>query len=138
MNDRPDAILMLQDMWVVEIVNAIREVGLTVPTDIALMGMGNDFPFHFEHCGLTTMAYDWDAAADLVTDLLLRPRTTSPRTPRMRHFGAILVPRGSAGEPTTEWSDYPYKPNRVGPVQSVPPNRAGQPTTDLSVSTTKW
>lgn len=133
--DRPDAILMLQDMWVEPIGQVIAKVGLSVPDDIAVVGMGNDFPHSFSGIHLTTVAYDWSMAAQQIIEQLLEPKTSSSRHSRSRQFDVSLVIRGSAGEPVDQWSSEPYTPNRAIPFNSVPQRSAGRLATTTVAST---
>ena len=135
--DRPDAIVMLQDMWVEPIGQVIAKAGLSVPGDIAVVGMGNDFPYSFSGTDLTTVAYDWSMAAQQIVEQLLQPETSALRHARSRQFDVSLVIRGSAGEPVDQWSNEPYTPNRAIPFLSVPQRSAGRPGTMAVPSTVK-
>jgi DNA-binding LacI/PurR family transcriptional regulator len=129
--DRPDGIVMLQDMWVADVAHGIAAAGLSVPDDIKIVGIGNDFPFEFETCGLSSMDFNWTAASESICDLLLRPHTTAARTPRIRQFDSSLIVRGSCGKLTSQWSALPYCPNRSFSRLVVPPVLAEHPLTDL-------
>ncbi|MDX2065617.1 MAG: GntR family transcriptional regulator [Fimbriimonadaceae bacterium] len=129
--DRPDAILMLQDMWVDAIADTIESCGLSVPQDLAVMGMGNDFAHSFGGVGLSTVSYDWQMAAHLVIEQLFHARTASGRHARSVAFDIAIIPRGSVGEPPSEWSEAPYTLNRVPTVHPLPQFVAARPSATL-------
>jgi DNA-binding LacI/PurR family transcriptional regulator len=133
--DRPDGLLMLQDMWVDRIAEAVETCGLSVPGDLAVMGMGNDFAHSFGPVGLSTVSYDWQMAAHLVLEQLFHDRTASGRHARSVAFDIAIIPRGSVGEPPSQWSEAPYTLNRVPTVHPLPQLVADRPAAHVAVAT---
>lgn len=78
---------------------AAREVGLTVPDDLAVAGFDDLPEAAFSDPPLTTVASDRDAMARAAVDLVLDDSLLVPGsdTPRVRRFPSRLVVRRSCG-----------------------------------------
>jgi len=113
--DRPDAVFVLQDSFTLAVIQAIRNAGLQIPADVAVVGIGNDFPIYLEDCALTTIAFDWDAVAEALTHLITERLVGGPKQTVTRALPVELVIRGSCGAPRELWTHRPYQP-------STPPN----------------
>lgn len=105
--DRPDAIFVLQDMCVPQVVEAVFQVGLRVPEDIAIAAFGGEAPLQIDGIGLTSMVVDWpEFCRECVRVLLERLRT--PREPfRTVVLPSTLLVRGSCGAPAEAMASCP-------------------------------
>ena len=107
--DRPDAVFVLHDMSVPSIAETILDSGHAIPSDIAVVGFGNDLPFMIDGVGLTTVGMNWDSVAQAILDRLIL-RVEHPTSPYRR----VLIPtnlivRGSCGAPRDQWSSQGYE-----------------------------
>ena len=97
---RPDAVFAANDMMALGAMSVIREAGLSVPADIALVGFDNVPMTDLMMPGLTTMAMPMnelgDAAARLLDDQLSQ---NGSHEPVREMFSAELVVRGSSLRP---------------------------------------
>lgn len=97
---RPDAVFAANDMMALGAMSVIREVGLVVPDDIALVGFDNVPMTGLMMPGLSTMAMPMselgDAAARLLEDQLAR---NGRHEPVRQTFSAELVVRKSSLRP---------------------------------------
>lgn len=120
-DDRPDSVLVLQDLYVPAVIDAVLSAGLRVPEDVAVVGMGNDVPLDLGGVGLTTVAFDWERIASSCVESLMR-RIESPADP----FATIeidceLIVRGSCGADRSAWSSRPYQQgNNLYPYRFAP------------------
>ena len=95
-NRRPDAILCLNDRLAFGAYQALAEVGLTIPNDVALVSFDNDELASYLRPGLTTIALPHEEMGRAAVQLLLDPATTDGTT--------LLMPtvwRGSIPGPAT-------------------------------------
>jgi len=126
--DRPDAIVVLQDMCMPAVLELLRRKGLRVPHDIAVVGFGNDVPVSLDEVGLTTVGYDWDTVSLHIANAIA-DRIENPHRPFQRiSLPTRLIVRGSAGEPASEWSQVPFQPSRPDPVHYVIDLASAEPT----------
>jgi len=103
--DRPDAIFVLQDMCVPQVVEAIFEAGLRVPEDVAVAAFGGEAPLQIDNVGLTSMMIDWPKFTDECVRVLIE-RLRRPNQP-FAHvcLPTMLVVRGSCGAPSVKFTD---------------------------------
>lgn len=80
--DRPDALFVMQDQWVPNIVDAVHRCGLRIPEDIALATIGDDVQVSVGGTGISAAHCDWDEFADLALDTLLDRMTGAQGPPR--------------------------------------------------------
>jgi DNA-binding LacI/PurR family transcriptional regulator len=120
--DRPDAIFVLQDMFARDIVDAVFQCGLRIPEDVAVVAFGTDISLRIDDLGLSVVATDVEAIAEaLVERLALRMET--PLGPTVAVSTPVqLVPRGSGGEPPSEWRH--DTPNEANPEDFFAPLRS--------------
>ncbi|RYG49229.1 GntR family transcriptional regulator [bacterium] len=132
--DRPDAVFMTSDIHVAEVAACIREAGLRIPEDVALVGAGNDVPFQIGRVGLTTLSIDWPGAAEAIAERIVH-RLREPHGLSVETTVPVrLIVRGSCGAPRREWMDSPFLPSRlqessISSLISVPPTWAGLSST---------
>ena len=92
----PDAVFAANDMMALGAMSVVREAGLRVPDDVALVGFDNVPMTELITPGLTTMAMPMselgDAAARLLGALI---RLGADHTPVRNTFSAALVTRAS-------------------------------------------
>lgn len=113
-SDRPDGLLVLQDIYVPTAVETIHLNHLSIPKDIKIATIGDDIELTVDNIGLTAVAFDWDAMAEQALQLLLN-RIADPTQPsRVRLVPHHLIVRGLCGAPKEEWTD----PLRDGPWSS--------------------
>lgn len=104
-DDRPDAIFVLQDMCVPQVVEAIFEAGLRVPEDVAVAAFGGEALLQIDNVGLTSMMVDWPQFTEACVEVLLG-RLKRPNMPYAHVcLQTSLVVRGSCGAPTSAYTD---------------------------------
>jgi LacI family transcriptional regulator len=104
--DPPDAIFVMQDHVLEDMITAASNVGISIPESLAIVTMGSDDPFaSFTHTGVTTVAFDWVQMADFLFErVCCRLADPSARAERVV-VPAELVVRGSCGAPRDLWND---------------------------------
>jgi DNA-binding LacI/PurR family transcriptional regulator len=113
-SDRPDGLLVLQDIYVPVAVETMHRSDLSIPKDIKVATIGDDIELTVDNVGLTAVAFDWDAMAEQALQLLL-DRIADPTQPtRVRLVPHHLIVRGLCGAPKEDWTD----PLRDGPWSS--------------------
>ena len=60
---RPDALFVLQDVFVPTVVECALRAGLSVPGDLRLATLGDDLDVTVDGVGMTAVAFDWEALA---------------------------------------------------------------------------
>jgi len=109
--DRPDAIFVLQDMSVPNVIRVVLQAGLRVPDDVAIVGFDNDVPVQIGNKGLTTIAPNVLAVAEGCLQMV-KHRLANPVAPYERlSLPVELIVRGSCGAPELEWDNKPYYSN---------------------------
>lgn len=102
--DRPDGLVVFQDMFVPSAVEAALRSGLSIPHDLKIATVGDDLDLTVDGIGLTAVALDWDSmAASAVKTLVERINdpTAPSRTIIQPHR---LIVRGLCGAPPEEWT----------------------------------
>src|SRR5476649_1601454 len=67
--DAPDAIFVMQDHVMEDMISAASNVGVSIPESLAVVTMGSDDPFvALSQTGVTTVAFDWVHMADFLFD----------------------------------------------------------------------
>jgi DNA-binding LacI/PurR family transcriptional regulator len=94
--DHPDAILAGSDMFAISAVWAIRDAGLRVPEDIAVIGIGNIPEGEITHPPLTTVGLVTPTFSDLTGLLFSRLASQVPMEGRVVMHQWELILRGSA------------------------------------------
>ena len=104
--DAPDAIFVMQDHIMDDVVHAAANVGLSIPDSMAIVTMGSDNPFSGRsQIGATTVAFDWGQMAEILFErLCCRLSDPSARAVRVV-VPAQLVVRGSCGAPRDQWTE---------------------------------
>jgi len=104
--DAPDAIFVMQDHVMEDMITAASNVGVSIPESLAVVTMGSDDPFAaLTQIGVTTVAFDWVQMADFLFDRVCC-RLADPAARAVRVVvPAELVVRGSCGAPRDQWSD---------------------------------
>lgn len=118
--DRPDAILVMQDYAIQGVINAIQASGLSVPDEIAVVGMGNDVPLTINNLALTTVAFDWQALASRLAQQLSESVRGVRSRPEPITISTHLIIRGTCGAPRDQWQTEPFMPNRLMPIPVAP------------------
>lgn len=95
--DRPDALVVANNLMVLGAFEAIRDAGLRIPDDIALVGVDDPFWARFLAPPLTTLAQPIEEMAVAAMDLILEQMEGERTTPRRLVFPFKLIWRESAG-----------------------------------------
>lgn len=81
-NEKPDAIVAIDDSTAISVLNSLEELGFKVPQDVAVVGMG-DLPLARAY-GLTTVKEPLyrigQEAAEVVVDMIGKPHKTNRRS----------------------------------------------------------
>ena len=103
--DAPDAVFVMQDHIMEDLLQAASRVGVSIPDSLAVVTMGSDDPFSGRvQVGATTVAFDWAQMADILFDrVCCRLSEPSARAVRVV-VPAQLVVRGSCGAPRDQWT----------------------------------
>jgi len=120
--DAPDAIFVMQDHVIVDVVYAATKVGVSIPEQLAVVTIGSDDPIgKLSQTGITTVAFDWAHMAEFIFDRICC-RLADPLARAVRVVvPAELVIHGSCGAPREQWSD--PTPHRI---TSRPPSKLGR------------
>jgi LacI family transcriptional regulator len=94
---RPDALLCANDLLAVGALSALREAGLDVPADVALVGMDNSSLSEVTWPPLTTVDLGSADRARIAAELLLERIEHRGREPRLVGVEPRLVVRASSG-----------------------------------------
>jgi LacI family transcriptional regulator len=96
LDDRPDAVFAANDMMALGAMSVVREAGLRVPDDVALVGFDNVPMTELTTPGLTTMAMPMSELGDAAARLLdAQIRLGANHKPVRDTFSAELVARAS-------------------------------------------
>ncbi len=106
--DAPDAIFVMQDHVMEDMMTAASNVNVSIPEALAVVTMGSDDPFGvLIQTGVTTVAFDWAKMADFLFDRICC-RLADPTARAVKVLvPAELMVRGSCGAPRDQWSDSP-------------------------------
>jgi LacI family transcriptional regulator len=95
--ERPDAILCSNDLLAIGALAALREAGLDVPGDVAIVGMDNTPLSEVTWPTLTTVDLGSSERARIAAELLLERIEDPAREPRVVGVEPRLVVRASSG-----------------------------------------
>ena len=95
--ERPDAILCANDLLAIGALAALREAGLDVPRDVAIVGMDNTPLSEVTWPTLTTVDLGSSERARIAAELLLERIEDPAREPRVVGVEPRLVVRASSG-----------------------------------------
>ena len=104
--DAPDAVFVMQDHVLEDLLFATSKLGVSIPEALAVVTMGSDDPYSGRaDLGPTTVAFDWEQMADTLFERVCH-RLADPAARAVR----IVVParlnvRGSCGAPRSQWSE---------------------------------
>ena len=98
--ERPDAILCANDLLAIGALSALREAGLDVPRDVALVGMDNIPLSEVTFPPLTSVDLGSAKRARIAAELLLDRIGSPDREPRVVGVEPRLVVRSSSGVPS--------------------------------------
>ncbi len=97
--ERPDAILCANDLLAIGALAALRDAGLDVPGDVALVGMDNTPLSEVTWPTLTTVDLGSAERARIAAEMLLERIEDRAREPRVVGVAPRLVVRASSGAP---------------------------------------
>jgi LacI family transcriptional regulator len=95
--ERPDALFCANDLLAIGALRALREAGLRVPEDVAVVGMDNTDLCDLTHPALTTVDLGAEERARLAAELLLKRIDQPNRRTRSVGVEPRLVVRGTCG-----------------------------------------
>jgi LacI family transcriptional regulator len=106
--DAPDAVFVMQDHVMEDVLLAASNAGISIPESLAIVTMGSDDPLMARvQVGATTVAFNWVQMADFLFErVCCRLADPSARAVRVV-VPAQLVVRGSCGSPRDQWSEPP-------------------------------
>jgi LacI family transcriptional regulator len=106
---RPTALVTGNNLMTIGALGALREVGLRVPQDVALVGFDNFDWAEFATPALTVMAQPAADIGGAAVDLLMR-RLKEPAEPRVTlQLAPSLIIRASCGCPETKERNLPFQ-----------------------------
>ncbi len=123
--DAPDAVFVMQDHVLEDLLFATSKLGVSIPEALAVVTMGSDDPYSGRaDLGPTTVAFDWEQMADTLFERVCH-RLAEPAARAVRIVvPAQLVVRGSCGAPRSQWSEsHPHAYPAAGSVH----RRAAEP-----------
>lgn len=101
---RPDGLLILQDFCAPHSVECALRAGLSLPHDLKLATIGDDFSCSVDGLGLTSVSFDWLTLADTALDLLKDRLQDLQRPTQVRTAPHKLIVRGLSGAPSHSWT----------------------------------
>ncbi len=104
---RPDAMFVMQDLYMSQTVECALRAGLSVPYDLRLATVGDDVEVTVDGVGMTAVAFDWEALAIEAFGLLAERLDDLHRSPQVRLVPHRLVVRGLCGALASEWTPEP-------------------------------
>jgi len=108
---RPDGLLVLQDFCASAVVESALRAGLSLPHDLKLAALGDEYDISVDSLGLTTISFDWMALAEVSLDLLKVRLQDLHRTPQTRVAPHKLIVRGLSGAPESQWTPDEEQPH---------------------------
>ena len=94
--DRPTAVLAYNDDYAMMLIHALEQAGLSIPEDIAVMGV-DDLPLcEMTSPRLTSVAYDWAGMADVVGATVVALVHGTPKPETGTEIALTVHPRDSA------------------------------------------
>ncbi|HEC22840.1 MAG TPA: LacI family transcriptional regulator [Chloroflexi bacterium] len=102
LSDPPTAIFACNDLMAIGAVCAARELGLSVPEDLSIVGFDDIRLASFVNPSLTTIAQPKHEMGVLATQMLLERMQDRDRPPRRQMLSTSLVPRQSTATRRTE------------------------------------
>lgn len=119
--DRPDALFLINDFLLPDVLEAVRRAGLRMPDDLALVAFGRTWPsVRSVEAGVTMVDIDWEEMAQAVVDRLLLRIARPLLSPETIRLPVRLTVRGSCGAPPSEWSEEEPEPASVLPAYGMP------------------
>lgn len=94
LTERPTAIFVTSDILALGAIKAARDLGLKIPTDIAILGF-DDLDIA-DYIGLTTVRQSLDESGRIAVELLLGRLANPTRPIQHVHLGLTIVERGTA------------------------------------------
>jgi DNA-binding LacI/PurR family transcriptional regulator len=84
------------DDYAMMLIRALQDAGLSVPDDIAVMGVDDLPACEMIHLRLTSVSYDWAAMADVVSSAVTTGLRNEPLPECSLASACAVVPRASA------------------------------------------
>lgn len=106
-HDHPDGLLVINDMCSQGAIQACMRAGLRLPEDVKVVTLGDDVDLTVNGLGMSTVAFDWDALANMACETLLDRIKNSIRPARVCFAPHQLIIRGLCGAPRVEWTENP-------------------------------
>jgi DNA-binding LacI/PurR family transcriptional regulator len=103
--DRPDGLLILQDSYGGPTVAAAIRSGLSLPSDLKLVTIGNDYDVQVDGLSMTAVALDWVDFSQKAFALLEARLDNLHGQPRTLYANHKLVIQGLSGAPRKNWTE---------------------------------
>jgi DNA-binding LacI/PurR family transcriptional regulator len=104
--DRPDALLILQDDFAVEALQTIQAAGLSIPDDVAVATIGDDLILSVDGKRITAVHCDWNDFSQHAIEVMLQ-RIKDPSGPKMTRLARHQLR-------SQEASSWGYSPSSAG------------------------
>lgn len=91
------ACIFFNDVLAIGALDRFRQLGVSVPEDISVVGCDDIFGASFSHPPLTTVSSPGESAGRAAVDLLIGRFSTRDRSDRIDHISAHLTVRASTG-----------------------------------------
>lgn len=111
--DRPDGLVILQDSYGSTTVAAAIRSGLTLPSDLKLVTIGNDYDVKVDGLSMTAVALDWGDFAQKAFTLLEARLDNLHGQPRTLYANHKLVIQGLSGAHRENWTERIESSNRL-------------------------
>lgn len=104
--DPPDALFVMQDHVMEDVLRAAERVGIPIPDSLGVVTMGSEnSSISLPQAGVTTVAFDWSTMADYLFERIICRLAEPSARPARVVVPAELVVRGSCGAPRDNWSN---------------------------------
>ncbi|MFB4350752.1 LacI family DNA-binding transcriptional regulator [Microbacterium sp. CR_7] len=94
---RATACIFFNDVLAIGALDRFRQLGISIPDDLSVVGCDDIFGSSFSHPPLTTVASPGESAGRAAVDMLIGRFSTRERSDRIDHISAHLTVRASTG-----------------------------------------
>lgn len=94
---RATACIFFNDVLAIGALDRFRQLGVTIPDDLSVVGCDDIFGSSFSHPPLTTVTSPGESAGRAAVDMLIGRFSTRDRSDRIDHISAHLTVRSSTG-----------------------------------------
>ena len=94
---RATACIFFNDVLAIGALDRFRQLGVSIPDDLSVVGCDDIFGSSFSHPPLTTVTSPGESAGRAAVDMLIGRFATRDRSDRIDHISAHLTVRASTG-----------------------------------------